>query len=152
MIYFKNNVYKHGLNTLAIHSISRRILTAVSLDTFSTSLYCLCTKKTKMKCFLLWSSVTKLYDMITSSWNFLHRDNTEVFKNCPKSPRYPKSPWLTVLKICQFCDQILKYHFIDQCMDKQCKTKDKTRLLFFCVCVCVCVCFCFFFFFFLSFF
>ena len=37
--------------------------------------------------FLLSSSITNLYDMITSLWNSLYWDNTEVLKNCPKSLR-----------------------------------------------------------------
>ena len=50
------------------------------------------------KCFLLWSSVTILYDIITSLQNSLYRGSyTEVLKNCPKSPHCPKSPPLTVL-------------------------------------------------------
>ncbi len=46
----------------------------------------------------LWSSVINLYDMSTSLWNSLYRDNTEVLKNCPKSPHCPKSSRLTVFK------------------------------------------------------
>ncbi len=46
---------------------------------------------------ILWSSAN--YDSITSLWNSLYSDNTETLKNCPKSPRCPKLPWVTVHKL-----------------------------------------------------
>ena len=51
------------------------------------------------RCFLLWSSVGNLYDMITSSWNSWYRDNREMLKNCPKPPHCPQSHLLTVQKL-----------------------------------------------------
>ncbi len=35
-------------------------------------------QRISMKCFLLWSSVTNLYDMVTSLWNSLYRGNTRA--------------------------------------------------------------------------